>query len=361
MAQREMNFTDLTKSIENVKQLAEQQRGHTFKYEIWYKNPYVSGELMQAGSGASNTTPNVVDQFKADFDAVLNMDNVVYIKVIMKSKGKIIAQPEIIFKPEYAQAAPAFPQKKDEPAKALDIDMNQPLKNSALGVNAVLDLMGFGGLLGGINTSDDNTGGLATVMAIRDKLHDEQREKSDNLKRIEELIAEKTKLEVENADLKRQIEENTKEKEEHATALNGFNDEMESLKEELAEAKETAEKGRTLGGLLGTALLSIAKQKAPQLSAKLPMLGGVFEALATDDEPQQQQVAAAENEPRADQYNEFLKYARSLDDNDFAKLWKVICKCARDKAAIDAILGQQPATAVNGDDDTEETETEDIE
>ena len=76
MAQREMNYNDLTKSIENVKQLAEAQRGHTFKYEIWYKNPYVSNDLMQAGSGASNTTPNVVDQFNRDFDAVLQMDNV---------------------------------------------------------------------------------------------------------------------------------------------------------------------------------------------------------------------------------------------------------------------------------------------
>jgi len=351
--QREMSYPEITKSIENVRQLAEAQRGHVFKYEIWYKNPYVSADLMQAGSGASNTTKgDVVDQFNRDFDAVLAMDNVVYIKVIMKSKGRLIAQPEIQFKPEYAQAAPTFPQQKSEQARALG--NTEPTKDNTqktLQKMAILNMIGCEELSQGV-VFDEADGGMSGMLVVRDRLH-------DMIRRDKELVKENEQLHTENDGLKQQIEDAAKEKEEHTTALNGIEDEMESLKEELAEAQEKAEKSNTIGNLLGTALLSIAKQKAPQLSAKLPMLGSVFEALAADDAPQQQQVAAAENEPRADQYNEFIKYARTLDDNDFGKLWKVICKCAANKTVCDEILGNK-ATAVNGD-EADEVEPEDVE
>lgn len=353
--QREMNFNELTKSIESVRQTALQQRGHSFKYEIWVKNPMISPDLMQVGSGSNNTAKgDVVDQFLNDFDNVVKMDNVVQIKVIMKSKGKIIAQPEIIFKPEYAQAVPTFPaqQAKSEPAKALgNIEPTNSPSQSTMQKMAVVNMIGCEELTQGV-VFDEADGGMSGMLVVRDRLH-------DMIRRDKELVKENEQLHTENDGLKQQIEDAAKEKEEHATALNGIEDEMESLKEELAEAKEKAEKSSTIGGLIGTALLSIAKQKAPQLSAKLPMLGGVFEALAADDAPQQQQVAAAENEPRADQYNEFIKYARTLDDNDFGKLWKVICKCAANKAVCDEILGNK-AAAVNGD-DADEVEPEDVE
>lgn len=354
--QREMNFNELTKSIESVRQTALQQRGHSFKYEIWVKNPMISPDLMQVGTGSNNTAKgDVVDQFLNDFDNVVKMDNVVQIKVIMKSKGKIIAQPEIIFKPEYAQAAPTFPaqQTKSEPAKALgNIEPTDNGKTqSTLQKMAIVNMIAVDGLADGV-VFDDADGGMSGMLVVRDRIH-------DMVRCDKELKKENEQLRTENGELKQQIEDAAKEKEENATALNGFEDEMESLKEELAEAKEKAEKSSTLGGLLGTALLSIAKQKAPQLSAKLPMLGGVFEALAADDAPQQQQVAAAANEPRADQYNEFIKYARTLDDKDFGKLWKVICKCAANKAVCDEILGNK-ATAVNGD-EADDVEPEDVE
>lgn len=357
--QREMNFNELTKSIESVKQTALQQRGHTFKYEIWVKNPMLSPDLMQVGSGSNNTTKgDVVDQFLADFDNVVAMDNVVYIKVIMKSKGKIIAQPEIIFKPEYANVPAAFPsqQVKSEPAKALG--NTEPINNgqtpNTLQKMAIVNMLGCEELTQGV-VFDEQDGGMSGMLVVRDRIH-------DMIRRKNELEKENTELQGKNTELKQQLDEAAKEKEEHATALNGFEDEMDSLKEELAEAKEKAEKSATLGGLLGNALMSLLPpvSRKLQASGKLPMLSGVFEALAADDEPQQQQQVTAANEPRADQYNEFMKYARTLNDEDFAKLWKVICKCAANKAVCDEILGTQPATAVNGD-EAEEVEPEDVE
>ena len=340
MAQRELNFGELQKAIDNIKQLVEQQRGHAFKYEIWYKNPFVSQTEMCGGAGSSNQAKgiDIVEQFNRDFDAILGMDGVVYIRIIMKNKGRVIAEPEIVFKPEYAparttpapQAAPAA-----ENPKIVDLDPNKPLKNSALGINAALELMGFGGLAG----TDDGTGGLSAVLDIRDKIRDDQREKKEMQDKIEALIAEKTNLQRDLDEAKRQIEEQKKKEEAATGQLDGVNDELESLREQLEEAQAETAKSKSIGGLVGAALLSMAKAKAPQLSAKIPMLSGVFDALAADDEPgEPQQVKAAENEPRADKYNDFMAYARTLDDADFGKLWKVIYACARNKTAIDAML-----------------------
>ena len=355
--QREMNFNELTQSIESVRQTALQQRNHSFKYEIWIKNPMVSPDLMQVGSGSNNTTKgDVIDQFLNDFDNVVKMDNVVYIKVIMKSKGKIIAQPEIIFKPEYAQAAPTFPsqQAKSEPAKALgNIEPTDDNKTTLVRQRmAMANFIAGEELTQGV-VFDEADGGISGAMIVHDRIREMLRENKDIKK-------ENAELKAENAEQKQQIEENAKEKEEHATALNGFEDEMDSLKEELADTKAELEKAKSIGGMAGNAFLSILPSISRKLQAsnKIPMLSGVFEALGAEEEPQQQQVAAA-NEPRADQYNEFMKYARTLNDEDFGKLWKVICKCATNKAVCDEILGTQPASAVNGD--AEETETEDIE
>ena len=356
MAQREMNFNELTKSIESVRQTALQQRGHTFKYEIWVKNPMLSPDLMQVGSGSNNTAKgDVVDQFLADFDNVVAMDNVVYIKVIMKSKGKLIAQPEIIFKPEYAQAAPTFPsqQAKSEPAKALGNVEPTAQSQNTLQKMAIVNMMGIDELANGV-VFDEADGGMSGMLKVRDRIHDMMRRKN-------ELEKENEQLHRENSTLQQQLDDAAKEKEENATALNGFNDEMESLKEELAEANATIEKNKTAVGMLtniGLAVLPAISKKL-NLPQKYPTLGSIFESLGAEEEPQQQQVAAG-NEPRADKYNEFLKYARSLNDADFGKLWQVICKCAQDKAVIDTILGTQPANAVNGD-ETEETDNEDIE
>lgn len=339
VAQREMNYGELQKAVSNIKQLVEQQRGHVLKYEIWYKNPLVSQAEMQGGTGSSNQAKgiDIVEQFNRDFDAILNMEGVVYIRIILKSKGKVIAEPEIVFKPEYAPtrtvAAPA-PIPAAENPKIVDLDPNKPLKNSALGINAALELMGFGGLAG----TDDGTGGLSAVLDIRDKIRDDQREKKEMQDKIEALIAEKTNLQRDLEEAKRQIEEQKKKEEEAAGQLDGVNDELESLKEQLEEAQTETAKSKSIGGLVGAALLSMAKAKAPQLSKKLPMLSGVFEALAADDEPTQQQTEPAADEPRASQFKEFMAYARTLDDADFGKLWKVICTCASNKAAIDAML-----------------------
>lgn len=335
IAQREMSVLELNKSVENIKQMAEAQRGHVFIYEIWYLNPLVSPNEMQAGSGSSGSPKdvNVVDQFLRDFDAVLAMgDDVAYIRILMKNKKGVIAEPVLSLKSSYAPKNKQ-PQQPDN-TKVMGVNPDQPLKNSALGVNAMLNLMGFGELAG----TDDGTGGLNTVLGVRDKLRDEQREKKEMQDKIESLIAEKTNLQRDLDDANRQLDEWKKKDEATSGQLDGVNDELESLKEQLEEAQAETEKSKSIGGLIGSALLSIAKQKAPQLSAKLPMLSGVFDALATDDEPAAQQTEPAADEPRASQFKEFMAYARTLDNTDFGKLWKVICTCAQNKGAIDIML-----------------------
>lgn len=344
-----MNHSEITRSVENIKSIINAQRGHQFTYEIWYKNPMISDSLLSGGTGSSNVEKDqIFDKFSQDLENVLNSD-AVQVQVIVKRKGKVIADPVINIRPEYAGTRFVVSQQQPQQGGAMpqmQVDATSKLGKSELNVNGVLALLGFDGL----NGADDSiTGGMVNLLAVRDQFQDTKRRLSDLQNELDKVKEEKTRLECEKQDLQQQLDKANKENEEQKTALNGFDDEKQDLIEQLQEAQAEKEKAKGIGGLLGAAALAIIKSKGSAISAKVPLLAGVVDVLngADEGDAQPKEVAPQQDEPRANEYTQLLAYLRGLGDEDFAQVWQVIIACAKDKTNIATMLDSLTGGEIN--------------
>jgi tetrahydromethanopterin S-methyltransferase subunit B len=267
----------------------------------------------------------------------------VQIKINLKDGRKDLGGAEIVIKPAYQTNIPTLlPMKVEKKSDNTQQQAQQP-QTPFNGVG-FLKLLGFGEMLNG---TDDDFGGLGSVLAIRDKMIENRFEQRDKEREINRVIEENAVLKHQNKELANKIEQ-----------LNGEIDDNEDsiseLETKLAEYEKLNPKRDMISGLAGmiaeNALLGIVSK------TKYAGLLGLGEnpditTTAASQPVQPVSIEAVDDSPRGKAKQQIITWIDTLGDSDFSALYQLLTAFAKGEKTIQSCLTDSTQAVDLGDDD----------
>ena len=322
-------------------------------YQIWAYNPISSNEYQMYFSGDRNKGENNnYERFAREIDSIFNTSSIAKIKVTLKDGRKNLGDTEIVIKPAYAAITPVIPI----PIRP-EQDYAQPKQH--VPQNQLTSLLG---VAFGLNGVEDEFGGLGTILAIRDKVKDDQYERKLLNEKLNQYIEENAVLREKQQNYETQIETLNRQ-------LDDSDDRIGELEDELAEYEKLNPQRDIISGL-GSEFLSGLAVSALKKTKYAGLLG--LDDSQTQETPaslsnaqvqtQPVTITPADDSPREKAKQQIVIFLDKLNDDQFAGLYQLIHLFAKQPEAIGCCLNwaasgeMQPVAGNAGDNDYDDNE-----
>ena len=344
---KELSITEVNQQVAEIKNQMKGFDSGRLNYEIRTFNPNLSQEYQLVAKG-TNVKGSVYEKFSNEIDTILNSPSVARIKISCKDSRKPLMDVELILRGAYSHLTPVLtPIVEQKPAQEQSQQayyQQTPQPNPLAGLG-ILNLLGFGEMLNGVN---DEMGGLGAVLAVRDKVIEKKFEERDNQREHDRLVGE-------NAILKQKIEEFEKEIKSLNGELDEAEDKIDDLEDELSEYTKLNPKRDVVSGLGGLAVekgINLFLQKMPAIQGILNGLGIAEEIPAT--QPTNVPAVAIEEvdeSPRGQAKQQITTWIDTLNEIQFAEFYELLTAFAKGEKTIASCLGT-PAPIMFPEDDT---------
>jgi len=315
-----MSTTSIINQIKDIKaRVANLDNSGRVFYEIWGFFPASSSEYQNYGKG-SNRDGACYPAFESQVDTLLSSPDVAKIKITLKDSRKDLGGVEITIKPAYQNITPSLVPMKVEKA---EVQVQQPQQSAQpqTPFNGVgfLKLLGFGEMLNG---TDDDFGGLGSVLAIRDKLIENRFEQRDKEREMGRIIEENAVLKHQNKELESKIEQLNGE-------IDNYEDSIGDLEDEIAEYQRLNPKRDLFSGLLGMVADNTLTSVASKAAGLFGLNGTQAEVPAPIPATQPVQISEVDDSPRSKAKQQITAWIDTLGDCDFSALYQLLTALAK--------------------------------
>ncbi|MBO7477527.1 MAG: hypothetical protein J6U04_06290 [Salinivirgaceae bacterium] len=358
MAQKQ-SVAEQQERLADIRQQIESRKGTVFSYEIYVKNPNVSDAMFKHAQALSTRTPDIVEKFNSELDALLANRSTAVITVVLygRNKKEKIWENTVVIREEYANTDCTLPIQKEqvEPQQPAQARPQQPLPGAQsidrnLTVGNILTLMGFGGLAG----DGDQTNGLNQILQVRDGLKDMSFENQRKDEKITKLTADLAATQQERDQLKKDIEKLERQLEKADERIENLELDIDDKNEQIRKLHpELSLMGTSLTALLGAGIKNFAMNHANTIGGLMGIDGDALRSMLTKDE---ETAAIGDGEAetddnsdgRAEECKMIREFIKTLDEKEWSDFYQLMRVFAANKETIGIVLAMAKGSSDSG-------------
>ncbi len=357
MAQKQ-SVAEQQERLADIRQQIESRKGTVFSYEIYVKNPNVSDAMFKHAQALSTRTPDIVEKFNSELDALLANRSTAVITVVLygRNKKEKIWENTVVIREEYANTDCTLPIQKEqaEPQQPAQARPQQPLPDAQsidrnLTVGNILTLMGLGGLAG-----DGNANGLDQILNVRDGLKDMHYENSKREEKMAKLTADLAVAQLERDNLKKEVEKLERQIEKADEQIENLELDIEEKNEQIRKLHpELSLMGTSLTALLGAGIKNFAMNHANTIGGLMGIDGDALRSMLTKDE---ETAAIGDGEAetddnsdgRAEECKMIREFIKTLDEKEWSDFYQLMRVFAANKETIGIVLAMAKGSSDSG-------------